>query len=254
MPSDTVSLPHADAPFIVFSDFDGTITTADSNDTATDNLGFGQEKRRALNVEILNQNVTFRDAFKEMIDSVAANKTFDETREYLKNKIKLDPGFKTFFEWCKAHNVPVVIVSSGMVPIIRAILENLIGEEDAAKIDIIANEMESTPDGRWQVKFRHPESGFGHDKSRATAPYRDLPHKPTLFFCGDGVSDLSAARASDLLFVKVIQGHTNDLKVHCDREGIPYLPFEQFDQVKEAVAKVVEGQSTIKEMLTASKN
>lgn len=63
-----------------------------------------------------------------MIDSVAASKTFDETREYLKNsepelspstrfrttahvpaflsEIKLDPGFKVFFEWCKAHNVP----------------------------------------------------------------------------------------------------------------------------------------------------
>lgn len=72
------------------------------------------------------------DAFREMIDSVAANKTFDETKEYLKNskclrrrlgsscdnlrayrngpsaEIKLDPGFKIFFEWCKAHNVPYV--------------------------------------------------------------------------------------------------------------------------------------------------
>lgn len=33
--------------------------------------------------------------------------------------IKLDEGFKVFFDWCKAHDVPVVIVSSGMVPIIR---------------------------------------------------------------------------------------------------------------------------------------
>lgn len=32
----TSSLPHAHAKFIAFSDFDGTITTQDSNDTATD--------------------------------------------------------------------------------------------------------------------------------------------------------------------------------------------------------------------------
>jgi 2-hydroxy-3-keto-5-methylthiopentenyl-1-phosphate phosphatase len=25
--------------------------------------------------------------------------------------IKLDPGFKDFYRWCKAHGVPVVIVS-----------------------------------------------------------------------------------------------------------------------------------------------
>jgi 2-hydroxy-3-keto-5-methylthiopentenyl-1-phosphate phosphatase len=70
----------------------------------------------------LNGKKTFRDAFKEMLDSVAEKHTFDETREYLKNKIKLDPGFKVFFEWCKANDVPVVIVSSGMVPIIRGTL------------------------------------------------------------------------------------------------------------------------------------
>lgn len=75
-------------------------------------------------------------------------------------------------------------------------------------------------------QYRHPESGFGHDKSRATAPYKALAHSPTLFFCGDGVSDLSAARAADLLFVKVIPDHTNDLSVHCDREKIPYVAFE----------------------------
>lgn len=79
-----------------------------------------------------------------------------------------------------------------MVPIIRAIMENLVGTEDANAIEIIANEVEYLENGQWNVKFRHPETGFGHDKSRSTAPYRELAHKPTLFFCGDGVSDLSA--------------------------------------------------------------
>jgi len=120
----------------------------------------------------------------------------------------LDPGFKTFFDYAKSANIPVVIVSSGMVPIIRAILTNLIGQEDASKISIIANDVEYlSEDGKqWTIKYLHPESGFGHDKSRATAPYRDLEHQPKLFFCGDGVSDLSAARAADCLFVKVIEG------------------------------------------------
>ena len=31
-------------------------------------------------------------------------------------------------------------------------------------------------------------SGFGHDKSQAILPYRNLPNPPTLFFFGDGVS------------------------------------------------------------------
>ena len=31
-------------------------------------------------------------------------------------------------------------------------------------------------------------SGFGHDKSQAILPYRQLAKPPTLFFFGDGVS------------------------------------------------------------------
>lgn len=71
--------------------------------------------------------------------------------------ISLDPGFKIFYTWCKANKIPVVIVSSGMVPIIRAIMENLVGVEAASEIDIIANEVEYLENGRWTIKFRHPE-------------------------------------------------------------------------------------------------
>ncbi|GAA5907749.1 putative phosphoric monoester hydrolase [Sporobolomyces salmoneus] len=248
------SLPYADKPFIVFSDFDGTITTRDSNDCATDELGFGVTRRRELNLEILNGTKTFRDAFKEMLDSVCENgHSFDSVVEYLRKEIKLDPGFKVFFDYCKQASIPVVIVSSGMVPIIRAILENLIGPEDAKQISIIANDVKHLEGGKWTISYLHPETGFGHDKSRATAPYRELEHEPTLFFCGDGVSDLSAARAADLLFVKVIEGHTNDLKVHCDREKIPYVPFSQFEQVGDVVKSVVEKQKTVQEHLDAKK-
>ena len=51
-------------------------------------------------------------------------------------------------------------------------------------------------------------SGFGHDKSLAIRPYRHLPadQRPTMFYAGDGVSDLSAASETDLLFAKKGQG------------------------------------------------
>ena len=50
----------------------------------TDNLGFGREKRRALNVDILNGTTTFRDAFRDMLKSVSdSGKTFQECQEIL---------------------------------------------------------------------------------------------------------------------------------------------------------------------------
>lgn len=51
-------------------------------------------------------------------------------------------------------------------------------------------------------------SDFGHDKSLTIRPYANLPadQRPTLFYAGDGVSDLSAARETDLLFAKKGRG------------------------------------------------
>lgn len=110
----------------------------------------------------------------------------------LTTDITLDPGFETFYHWCKARGIPLIIVSSGMAPIIRAVLEKLVGVEQASEIEIIANDVKFTdPEGKgdtWEIVFRHPESGFGHDKSRSIIPYRDIPGGPTLFFAGDGVS------------------------------------------------------------------
>ena len=50
-------------------------------------------------------------------------------------------------------------------------------------------------------------SHFGHDKSLEIRPYAALPEseRPTMFYAGDGVSDLSAAKETDLLFAK--KGH-----------------------------------------------
>ncbi|KAG9099519.1 hypothetical protein FRC06_005191 [Ceratobasidium sp. 370] len=252
MGSSTLPYPplHKDAKFVVLSDWDGTITNFDSNDYLTDNFGFGFEKRRELNKEVLVGNMTFRDSFREMLESVPM--PFKECIEILKKNVQLDTGFKAFIEWCKANGVPFIIVSSGMAPLIRAVLSNLIGEEDAATIDIISNDVRIEEDGSWHIVYRHPESGFGHDKSQAILPYRDLPHRPTLFFFGDGVSDMSAAKHADVLFVKNDKPEgENDLAAYCVKEGIGHILFRTFADALPIVKDVVEGRKTAEQALAA---
>jgi len=252
-PASTLPYPpiHKDKKFVVLSDWDGTITTFDSNDYMTDNLGFGKEERRNGNIKILNGEATFRDAFKEMLGSITENgHTFDDCKKILRENIKLDSGFKEFYAWCKANDIPVIIVSSGMAPIIRAVLSNLVPEEDANDIDIIANDAIVKSDGRWEIQFRHPSSDFGHDKSQAILPYRNLPNPPTLFFFGDGVSDISAAKHADLLFVKHKRDGDNDLAAYCKREGIKHALFENFAEALKVVQAVVSGEETINQVVS----
>lgn len=88
------------------------------------------------------------------------------------------------------------------MPTIRAVLSNLLPAEDANSIDIIANDVLYTdPEkkgDKWEIVYRHPESHFGHDKSKAILPYKELQSRPTLFFCGDGVSGKSPTPSLDL--------------------------------------------------------
>lgn len=56
------------------------------------------------------------------------------------------------------------------------------------------------------------------------------------------------ARSADLLFVKIGAG-ANDLKTHCDRLKIPYLPFTNFFNILNAVGACVEGRTNRDDLL-----
>lgn len=103
-----------------------------------------------------------------MMDSVT--KPYPECIDYLVKHIKLDPYFNEYFQWALKNEIPTVVLSSGMTPIIRALLKNLVGA-DSDKIDIVSNEVEAREgksidqEGGWQLKF--------HDERLACANIED---------------------------------------------------------------------------------
>ena len=135
-------LKYRDAKYVFLTDFDGTITLLDSNDHMVDTVGMGYTERRKINEEIVAERIGFRDGFRQMLESV--KHPFEEMKELTRRDVKLDPGFKEFHAFAKENQIPIVVVSSGMTPIIRAIFSNLIGEEEAGKLDIISNDVEFT--------------------------------------------------------------------------------------------------------------
>ena len=129
-----------------------------------------------------------------MMDSV--KNRFPECIDLLCNNIKFDPYFGEFYKWSREVGVPVILLSSGMTPIIRGLLVHHIGPE-ANDIEIVSNEVIDRPpkkkeeeDG-WQIKF-HDDTHFGHDKSLTIRPYvkyfdeRPDEPRPVMLYAGDG--------------------------------------------------------------------
>lgn len=235
---------------VIFTDFDGTVTLQDSNDYLSDNYGIGKEERSEIFAGILDGTASFRTGFTRMMSNVSTS--LPESLEILKKNIQLDPGFKKTFEWAQAHGVPVIVVSSGMEPIIRALLADLLGAEAVENIDIVANAVDLDENQRMTVVFRD-ESGYGHDKSRTINVYKKdieakLPEgteRPTYFYCGDGISDLSAAKECDLLFAK----RGKDLVTFCKRQNVPFHEFDSFEDILANMKDVLDGKKTVTELM-----
>jgi len=234
--ADSLRYMKTNPKYIFFTDFDGTITLQDSNDYMTDNIGYGAEKRKQGNKDTLENKITFRDSFREMMESISA--PYPQCIKFLTDNIQLDPYFTQFLIYAREQNILVVVLSSGMVPIIDALLKKLVGEDLAKDIAIVANDVKPRPgktledENGWEIVF-HDESGFGHDKSREIRPYANLPadKRPTMFYAGDGVSDLSAARETDLLFAK----KGRDLVTYCVKEDVPFTVFEDWESITQNV-------------------
>lgn len=78
--------------------------------------------------------------------------------------------------------------------------------------------------------------------TKALIEAREAAPKDTIFiFCGDGVSDISAARHADVLFAR----KGRDLEIYCQRENIPFIPFDTFEEIEQVTRNLVEGKSIV---------
>lgn len=113
----------------------------------------------------------------------------------------------------------------------------------SARIDIVANDAEISPDGgNWKPIWRH-DTELGHDKAASIQEYKTTASNdstdgsvPLVVFVGDGVSDLPAAREADVLFAR----RGLRLEEYCIEHRIPYIAFDTFADIQLEIAKIIK--------------
>jgi 2,3-diketo-5-methylthio-1-phosphopentane phosphatase len=168
---------------------------------------------------------------------------FEDCFEVMKTALDIDPDFKDFHEFCVNNSIPFNVISAGLKPVLRGVLDHFIGEEMSRHIEIVANDarVTQTDDGsKWEAVWRH-ECELGHDKARSINEYKAAARLesengtvPMIIFIGDGVSDLPAAREADVLFAR----RGLRLEEYCIEHKIDYIPFDTFADIQKEVIKI----------------
>ncbi|KAH8893210.1 putative 2,3-diketo-5-methylthio-1-phosphopentane phosphatase [Thozetella sp. PMI_491] len=206
-----------------------------------DHHGCGSKKRELLDEQIKTGERSFRDVSEEMWGSL--NVPFDDGFEVMEKSLEIDPDFHVFHQFCLKNDIPFNVISAGLKPVLRRVLDAFLGEEESSHIDIVANDAEIKPDGsEWKPIWRH-DTELGHDKALSIQEARreaELECEdgtiPLIVFIGDGVSDLPAAREADVLFAR----RGLRLEEYCQENKISYIPFDTFADIQKKLQEIME--------------
>jgi 2-hydroxy-3-keto-5-methylthiopentenyl-1-phosphate phosphatase len=144
----------------------------------------------------------------------------------------IDPSFAPFVGWLAEHGVPTIVASDGF----GFYVEPLFAAHGIEGVEVATNEQrwkgDGHPDGMRFVSA-HPECvGCGTCKLQVVQLAR-AAHGPVAFV-GEGPSDRYGALYADVAFAK------DALVGICSADGVPYLPWNDFDDVRRMLEELGE--------------
>ena len=212
-------------------DFDGTACPDDVSEALLEEFaGPGWE---AFDEAVDRGEIGLREAAGRQAEMLGGAR--ERMLEFVLDRFGLDPTFGPFVEWAETAALTVQVASDGFGFYVAPMLE----AAGLGRVDVLTNELVEE-EGRFTL--RHPSGhpvcvGCGTCKMLAATRLRD--RHGAVAFVGEGRSDRYGALYSDLVFAK------SRLVTICERDGVPFLPWETFDDVRawlepsEAVAGAV---------------
>lgn len=160
--------------------------------------------------------------------------TREEMLAFALRHCPLDPTFPPFVDWAERHAIPLTVISDGF----GFYIEPILATAGLDRLEVISNE--AVFDGGTPTLRRphgHPLCvGCGTCKMNAVLRARE---RGPVVLVGEGQSDRYGALYADVVFAK------DALVEIAGTDGVPFLPWETFDDVRAALEALEEAPGPV---------
>lgn len=203
---------------VILIDFDGTITTEDTNDKLA--VEFSNPEVEQFQRENNEREMTYVEYMDNLFSKLKM--TEEEYLDFILNEIELTQGFIEFHEKIKKANIHCAIISGGFSNGILPLL-NKYGIDD---IEVRANKLNF--DGKdLSLEFYHNRNPkcctiglCGNCKTKHINEFRE--RYKNIIFIGDGITDEPVASKADIVFAK------DTLLDYCNENNLNCLVWDDF--------------------------
>ncbi|MDD5730362.1 MAG: MtnX-like HAD-IB family phosphatase [Candidatus Omnitrophica bacterium] len=181
--------------FLVFLDFDNTITTFDVLDDIIARFSIN-ERWKELENDWIAGKIGSKECLEGQLQEIRITK--NDLSRYLRNKVKIDRHFKRLLTFLRKNKIKPVIVSDDFYWIINSILRN----NGIKAIKIFCNNLKFKKD-RLITSFPHVNKlCLKSANCKKMHLLNNCYGKKKIIFIGDGISDICPAVHADLAFAK----------------------------------------------------
>lgn len=208
-------------------DFDGTITRVDTLHLIVETFA-AEGAWSAIEPRLRSGEISLEEAMQEQFAQVYA--TPDEVAELVLDRAGLRAGFAEFEAWCRERGHRLVVLSSGF----RSVIEPLLAHWGLSHLELSSHEARFSARGCRLVWSDRGPACRECGRRCKRHDLRRLGLGRPLVYIGDGISDRCAALMADLVFARA------DLARDLEQDGVSFVPFDDFIQVRERLRRPVE--------------
>jgi 2-hydroxy-3-keto-5-methylthiopentenyl-1-phosphate phosphatase len=219
----------------VYCDFDGTVVTGDVGNALF--RTFAGVRAVAIVEKYLKGTINARECLLRECEAVGTVSRDD--LEAFADGFALDGGFPAFVSFCRAHEMPIVILSDGLDFYVKRILER----HGFGSIPFFANKTVFSTDAElttlsaeFPYRDEHCDQCGNCKRNHIAVQSAD---DDVVIYIGDGISDRCPVRYADVVFAK------NDLIKNCQESNISYFEYHDFVDVRKRLERL-RGRKLVK--------